>query len=177
LTSRHCLDGSDPYFVIAGGRRIRVSSHGSDGSAARLTLASPLPGGYQPIATAGGASGGALTIAGYGAAVESRRARTGGLRAATLVSDSSGALIDPNGRGASACMGDSGGPVARFDGRRYVLVGIVERASNPSPTRACGHRTHYVSVGGGFGSWSASDATEANAEPARTRRHAKRARR
>src|SRR5256884_4859413 len=26
--------------------------------------------------------------------------------------------------------GDSGGPVAKFDGKRYVLVGIVERVSN-----------------------------------------------
>jgi hypothetical protein len=142
LTSSHCIDGSDPYFVIAGGRRIRVASHGGGyGGAARLTLASALPGGYEPIAMGGGGAG-SLTIAGYGTAVESSRPSTGTLRAANLVGTGSGALVDPRGRGASACMGDSGGPVARFDGRRYVLVAIVERASNPHPTRACGHLTH-----------------------------------
>src|SRR5215470_11027349 len=150
LTSSHCIDGSDPYFVIAGGRRIRVASHSGYGSVARLTLASPLPRAYAPIATEGGfGEAGAIVIAGFGTAVESPHARGGGLRAATLVADgNSGALVDPNRRGASACMGDSGGPVARFNGRRYVLVSIIERASNPSPTRACGDRTHYVAVGG-----------------------------
>ena len=172
LTSNHCIDGSDPYFVIAGGRRIKVASHSGYGTVARLTLASPLPGGYVPIATAGGfGDGGAIVIAGYGTGVESANARGWALRAATLVADgNSGALVDPARRGASACMGDSGGPVARFDGRQYVLVGIIERASNPSPTRACGDRTHYVSVGG-LSSWSGTTAARTDA-PARPRRHA-----
>jgi secreted trypsin-like serine protease len=94
------------------------------------------------------------------------------LRAATLVADgNAGALVDPARRGASACMGDSGGPVARFDGRRYVLVGIIERASNPSPTRACGDRTHYVSVGG-LSAWSGTTSAATDA-PVRPRRHAR----
>jgi secreted trypsin-like serine protease len=147
LTSGHCIDGSDPYFVIAGGRRIKVASHSGYGGAARLALA----------------------IAGYGTAVESAHPRVGGLRATTLVSaGNSGALVDPNRRGASACMGDSGGPVARHDGRRYVLVGIIERASNPSPTRACGDLTHYVSVGG-FGAWSGEATAARGDEPVRSR--------
>ena len=173
LTSNHCIDGSDPYFVIAGGRRIRVASHSGYGTVARLTLASPLPAGYVPIATEGGfGDGGAIVIAGYGTAVESARAGSGGLRAATLIADgNSGALVDPHRRGASACMGDSGGPVARFDGRRYVLVGIIERASNPSPTRACGDRTHYVSVGG-LGSWSGTTTAARTDAPARPRHRA-----
>jgi len=149
LTSNHCIDGSDPYFVIAGGRRIRVASHSGYGTVARLTLASPLPGGYAAIATGGFGEGGVIVIAGYGTAVESANARGGGLRAATLVADgNAGALVDPNRRGASACMGDSGGPVAKFDGRRYVLVGIVERVSNYAGIGACGFLTHYSSVSG-----------------------------
>jgi len=173
LTSNHCIDGSDPYFVIAGGRRIRVASHSGYGTVARLMLASPLPGGYAPIATGGFGDGGAIVIAGYGTAVESAGARGGGLRAATMVGDgNTGALVDPNRRGASACMGDSGGPVARFDGRRYLLVRIIERASNPSPTRACGDRTHYVSVGG-LSAWSDTPPARTDV-PARPRRHAAR---
>ena len=72
-------------------------------------------------------------------------------------------------------MGDSGGPVARFDGRRYVLVGIIERASNPHPTKACGHLTHYVSVGG-YGGWTDAAAT-ASPEGTRMPRRAKTRRR
>jgi len=75
-----------------------------------------------------------------------------GLREARLVSDPRhNALVDPRRRGpisASACMGDSGGPVARFDGKRYVLVGIVERVSNYAGIGACGFLTHYSSVSG-----------------------------
>ena len=45
-------------------------------------------------------------------------------------------------------MGDSGGPVAKYDGKRYVLVGIVERVSNYAGIGACGFLTHYSSVSG-----------------------------
>ncbi len=75
-----------------------------------------------------------------------------GLKQAQLVNDSRyNALVDPRRRGpisASACMGDSGGPVAKFDGKRYVLVGIVERVSNYAGIGACGFLTHYSSVSG-----------------------------
>jgi hypothetical protein len=69
-------------------------------------------------------------------------------------------------------MGDSGGPVARFDGRRYVLLGLIERASNPSPTRAGGDRTHYVSVGG-LSAWSGTTTAAGTDAPVRPRRHAR----
>lgn len=164
LTSSHCLDGSDPYLVVVGGRHIRVASYTNAGSVARLVLATALPRSHVPIAL-GDAGEGPLTIAGYGTAIESTHPRTGALRAATLIAAGTpDALVDPNHRGASACMGDSGGPVARFAGRRYVLVGIIERASNPSPTKACGDLTHYASVGG-FAPWSAPATTAANIEP------------
>jgi hypothetical protein len=105
-----------------------------------------------PIATGDAPGSGDYTIAGFGTAQESARMHSAGLREAHLVSDSRyGALVDPNRRGAisaSACMGDSGGPVARFDGKRYVLVGIVERVSNYSGIGACGFLTHYSTFGG-----------------------------
>jgi hypothetical protein len=75
-----------------------------------------------------------------------------GLKEARLVADAKyGGLVDPRRRGpisASACMGDSGGPVAKFDGRRYVLVGIVERVSNYAGVGACGFLTHFSAVSG-----------------------------
>ena len=75
-----------------------------------------------------------------------------GLKQAQLINDSRyNALVDPRRRGpisASACMGDSGGPVAKYDGKRYVLVGIVERVSNYAGIGACGFLTHFSSVSG-----------------------------
>ncbi len=156
LTAAHCVDSYRSLSVVAGGRRIAVTG-ASRGAPARLTLARPLPAGYVPIAVGGGSGG--FIIAGYGVSYESPRAASAGLRQAQLVSQNGsgfGPLVDPNRRGsigASACMGDSGGPVVQFDGSHYTLVGIIDRASHPSPTRACGHLTHFVSVGG-FGSGS-----------------------
>ncbi len=172
LTSGHCVDGVGPYYVVAGGRRIAVASQSGNGRTTVLHLAYPLPGGVVPIQV--GTGTGDFIIAGYGISYESPRAPSGGLREARLVQDSGGALVDPRRRGdisASACMGDSGGPVARFDGRHYVLVGIIERASHPSPTRACGDLTHYTSVGGWFSSSFAS--TNQAVAPSPTRRSAK----
>jgi hypothetical protein len=172
LTSAHCIDGSDPYFVIAGGSRIAVASHSDNGGTATLRLARPLPGSIVPIEV--GTGSGDFVIAGYGISREFPRGGGGGLREARLV-QSGAALVDPRRRGdigASACMGDSGGPVARFDGSRYVLVGIIERASHPSPTRACGDLTHYTSVSG---SWLSSSfaGTTPTAASVPTRRVAK----
>ena len=155
LTAAHCVYDRKGLAVVAGGRRIAVAS----GAPARLTLAHPLPPSYKPIAS--GSGSGTFLIAGYGVAYESPRAPSAGLRQAQLVSHNGsayGPLVDPNRRGeisASACSGDSGGPVAQFDGSRYVLVGIIDRASHPAPHRGCGHLTHFVSVGGfAFGSGS-----------------------
>src|SRR5437660_400698 len=71
---------------------------------------------------------------------------------------------------ASACMGDSGGPVAKFDGKRYVLVGIVERVSNYAGIGACGFLTHFSSVSGVSNVASVSEGTSRQvSEPRRTR--------
>lgn len=152
LTANHCLEGPGPFHVVAGGRQIPVTGRSASGQATLITLASPLPATIEPIATGDAQGDGTFTIAGFGTAVESNRMHSAGLREAHLVNDPRfNALVDPNRKGAisaSACMGDSGGPVARFDGKRYVLVGIVERVSNYSGIGACGFLTHYSSFGG-----------------------------
>jgi hypothetical protein len=152
LTANHCVEGSGPFFVVAGGRQIPVTGHSASGQTTLLTLGAPLPASVQPIATGDSRGEGSYTIAGYGTAVEGTRMHSAGLREAHLVNDPRfNALVDPHRHGAisaSACMGDSGGPVARFDGKRYVLVGIVERVSNYSGIGACGFLTHYSTFGG-----------------------------
>lgn len=166
LTAAHCVSNYRSLSVIAGGRRIAVTG-ASRGAPARLTLAHALPSDYVPIAI--GYGSGNFIIAGYGVSYESPRAPSAGLRQAQLVSQNgsgSGPLIDPNRHGsigASACMGDSGGPVAQFDGSQYFLVGIIDRASHPSPSRACGHLTHYVAAG----SFSSATSVTASPRPAR----------
>jgi len=152
LTANHCVESGGPFFVIAGGSRISVTSHSPSGQTTLLTLASPLPASVTPIATGSAATDGTYTIAGFGTAHESARMHSAGLREARLINDSRyNALVDPHRHGAisaSACMGDSGGPVAKFDGKRYVLVGIVERVSNYAGIGACGFLTHFSSVSG-----------------------------
>src|SRR5262245_19519304 len=152
LTANHCVEGTGPFYVVAGGRQIAVASHSPAGQVTQLMLASPLPASVTPIPTGSTGADGTYTIAGFGTAHESARMHSAGLREARLVNDSRyNALVDPRRHGAisaSACMGDSGGPVAKFDGHRYVLVGIVERVSNYAGIGACGFLTHYSSVSG-----------------------------
>src|SRR5436309_13681347 len=71
LTANHCVEGAGPFFVIAGARRIAVASHSASGQTTQLTLASPLPAQYVPIATGSASGEGTYTIAGYGTAQES----------------------------------------------------------------------------------------------------------
>jgi hypothetical protein len=174
LTANHCVEGRGPFHVIAGGRRIAVASHSPAGQVTQLTLASPLPASLHPIATGSSAGDGTYTIAGYGTAVESERMRSAGLKEAKLVTDSRyNALVDPRRHGAisaSACMGDSGGPVAKFDGKRYVLVGIVERVSNYAGIGACGFLTHFSSVSGVSAVAAAPAGSRQVSEPRHTRR-------
>jgi len=171
LTANHCVEGPGPFFVIAGSSRIAVAGHVPSGQTTLLTLASPLPGQFIPIAMGSdAATDSTFTIAGYGTAREAERMHSAGLKEARLVADSRyGGLVDPNRHGpisASACMGDSGGPVAKFDGKRYVLVGIVERVSNYAGIGACGFLTHFSAVSGSsnFASAPASQ-TRAASEP------------
>ncbi len=151
--------------VLDDGRRVSVS-----GDAAILTLTSTLSASAAPV---GEGSGERFTIAGYGTTDERHRAAFGALHEASLVATEPRALVDPNRTGsigASACFGDSGGPVMRGG----MLVGIITRAAHPSPRIACGHLTRWapvvVSVEAG-----AVTATSDDAEPRgrKARRHAR----
>lgn len=151
--------------VLDDGRRVSVT-----GDAAILTLTSPLS--ISP-ATIGTSDSDRFTIAGYGTTNERNRAAFGTLHEASLVAASPLALVDPNRAGsisASACFGDSGGPVMRGG----VLVGIITRAAHPSPRIACGHLTRWAPI---VASGTAGETViaEAEAEPPRKRsRSAKR---
>ncbi len=151
--------------VLDDGRRISVS-----GDAAILTLTTPLSGGIAPV---GDGDGERFVIAGYGTPDERHRLSFGTLREATLVAAEPRALVDPNRSGsisASACFGDSGGPVLRGG----MLVGIVTRAAHPSPRIACGHLTRWapVTVSGEAQSIAAVD--EPAPAPRKRQRHARR---
>jgi Trypsin len=105
----------------------------------------------------GDGEGDSYIIAGYGTTDESRQDSFGVLHEATLVAASPHALVDPNRTGsisASACFGDSGGPVLRGG----KLVGVVTRAVHPSPRLACGHLTRWAPV-------KAFDSAVASADP------------
>ena len=112
------------------------------GDAAILRLASPLPADVA-VAPIGNGDGESYIIAGYGTTSEQAPGASGTLHEATLVAEGQYTLVDPDRTGsigASACFGDSGGPVLRGG----VLVGIITRATHPSPHLACGHLTRWA---------------------------------
>lgn len=153
------IAGVSRSAVLDDGRRVSVS-----GDAAILRLSAPLSGASAaPIGVGGGDS---FTIAGYGTVDERHRAAFGSLHEATLVPAEPRALVDPNRSGsigASACFGDSGGPVMRGG----MLVGVITRAAHPSPRIACGHLTRWapVTISGEAQAVAAFDDGAAVAEP------------
>jgi hypothetical protein len=184
-TAAHCANrrmrvmGGSGSIAIAGvsrsarlddGRHVRVS-----GDAVILKLASPLPFGISapPI---GGGAGNTFTIAGYGTTDESARGAFGALHEASLVAGPGRQLVDPNRSGAisaSACFGDSGGPVMRGG----ALVGIITRANYPRKRIACGFYTRWAPVHvSGAAVTAASYEPAAEPEPRRhkRKRHARR---
>ena len=106
--------------VLDDGRRVSVT-----GDAVILTLTSPLS---DSPATIGQSDSDRFTIAGYGTTNESNRMAFGTLHEASLVAASTLALVDPTRSGsisASACFGDSGGPLAApYNGTFYVLGAV-----------------------------------------------------
>ena len=152
-TAAHCARG---MRVLAGGSPIAVTGISNSavlddgrrvsvqGDAAILKLAAPLPFNVSPVAVGDG-GGDTFTIAGYGTTDERTRTASATLHEATLVAAGPRALIDPNRTGsisASACFGDSGGPVIRGG----MLVGIITRAAHPSPRIACGRLTRWAPI-------------------------------
>jgi hypothetical protein len=144
-TARHCAYGmsvlADRHYyrvahvsrdgVLDDGRRVHAA-----GDSSILHLSKPLP---ETIAAVpvGNGDGDNYIVAGYGG--------SGSLHQATLVVASPYALVDPGRNGsisASACFGDSGGPVLRGG----VLVGVITRAAHPSPHRACGDLTRWAPI-------------------------------
>lgn len=174
VTARHCYGGS--RSVAAAGKRIRIagaSARGAGvsvrGDAIVLTLAQPLPPEITPLAV--GQGEGPFIAAGYGTRVEAQRNLGATLLEAILVPAQANTLVDPSRDGAisaSACYGDSGGPVVRRSATGYVLVGIITRASHPSPKLVCGHLTHYAPL---YGSGQVVAAAEEPARPRKIRRY------
>ncbi len=104
----------------------------------------PLPPEIE-AAPVGEGEGDIFTIAGYGTTDEHWRGTFGKLHEAVVVPAEPRALVDPNRTGsisASACFGDSGGPVMRGG----MLVGIITRAAHPSPRIACGDLTRWAAI-------------------------------
>jgi hypothetical protein len=129
-------------LTLDDGRRVSVA-----GDAAILKLVAPLP--FMATAVPiGDGAGDTFTIAGFGTTDERFRGATGALHEARLVAAGPRALVDPqrpraaDAIGASACFGDSGGPVLRGG----QLVGVIARAAHPSPRLACGYLTRFAPV-------------------------------
>jgi hypothetical protein len=153
VTARHCAYGmtvlaAHRYYRVARVSRDGVLDDGrrvyTSGDASLLHLTRPLP---ETIATmpVGDGDGDDFVIAGYGTTREGWRRYSGPLHQATLVRAMPYALVDPERDGrlsASACYGDSGGPVLRGG----VLVGVITRAYYPKKRIACGYYTRWAPI-------------------------------
>lgn len=159
--------------VLEDGRRVSAA-----GDAAILRLTAPISVGPAPIGDGGGDT---FTIAGYGTTDERARAAFGTLHEASLVAMPDRQLVDPNRSGtlsASACFGDSGGPVMRGG----MLVGVITRANHPRKSIACGFYTRWapITVHGTVHDEAAINLAEIKQSdseaprPAKSRRHARR---
>jgi Trypsin len=153
-TAAHCarhgarvITGSGSVRVVGASRSARLDDGRrayASGDAVILQLAEPLPSsvGAAPI---GRGDGDSFTIAGYGTTDERAGGAFGSLHEARLVRARGRALVDPNrssGMGASACFGDSGGPVLRGG----ELVGVITRANYPHKRIACGFYTRWAPI-------------------------------
>jgi hypothetical protein len=153
VTAAHCgprgvmIDGVNIF-----GSRILRSAKLEDGRVVNvrgdvviINFRQALPASASPITIGDQGTDGAFTIAGFGATAEAQRGRLGSLQEASVVHHKPWLLVDPRRDGelsASACYGDSGGAVLR----NGALVGVITRASHPSPSKVCGHLTHYAPI-------------------------------
>ena len=157
VTARHCVRGG--MRIVAGGISIGVAGKGQSGTlddgrnisvtgdAAIVRLAAALPASVVPVRVGHGdqpADGDEYIIAGYGTASEASRGAV--VRCARKAGQGRAARAGRSNRtgsiGASACFGDSGGPVLRGG----ALIGIITRAAHPHPRIACGHLTRWAPV-------------------------------
>ncbi|MDR6872925.1 secreted trypsin-like serine protease [Bosea sp. BE125] len=180
LTAAHCLMGGgsvrivslDPHFRARRHAVIAVLPHPSfvPGTTPRtqpgadlavLRLASPLPPDIEPLSLGGGLwQGEAVTMAGYGLAIEDNKGTARRLRETPLVNagnyttaNTVKVAVDTQTKGespgAGACRGDSGGPVLRGSPASRDLVGIVSWSSGPLNSRArriCGGFTAITPI-------------------------------
>jgi secreted trypsin-like serine protease len=128
-------------------------NHLATADVALIKLAAPAQNNAQGIVFSGAfavAPGDRFSVAGYGL-TERGNGKTGGtLRAANLVATGRPGnlqirLVDPAAKGErvglGACTGDSGGPVFRDDGGRFVIVGVVSWSTGPNNSEGCGGLT------------------------------------
>ncbi|SFJ67594.1 Trypsin [Bosea sp. OK403] len=180
LTAAHCLMGGGSVRVISLDPRFRTRRHpviavlphpsfvpgttprtqpGTD--LALLRLASPLPPDIEPLSLGGGLwQGEAVTMAGFGLAIEDNKGTARRLRETPLVNagnyttaNTVKVAVDTQTKGespgAGACRGDSGGPVLRGSSASRDLVGIVSWSSGPLNSRArriCGGFTAITPI-------------------------------
>ncbi len=181
LTAAHCLMGGGSVRVVSLDPRFRARRHaviavlphpsfvpgttprtqpGAD--LAVLRLAAPLPPDIEPFSLGGGGlwQGEAVTMAGYGLAIEDNKNTARRLRETPLVNagnyttaNTVKVAVDTQAKGespgAGACRGDSGGPVLRGAPASRDLVGIVSWSSGPLNSRArriCGGFTAITPI-------------------------------
>lgn len=180
ITAAHCMMGGGAVSVVSLDTRFRARRHivvavlphpsfvpgttprtqpGADLAILRLAL--PLPRDIEPLTLGGGLwQGEAVTMAGFGLAVENNKATARRLRETPLVNAGSyttantvKVAVDIEARGespgAGACRGDSGGPVLRGTAYSRDLVGVVSWSSGPlnsNVRRICGGFTAITPI-------------------------------
>lgn len=168
LTAAHCVPpgaalrvdlpeaGSDPVLLPVadvarhpGYRADAIRARERSVDLALVRLPTPLPGNFVPAtiaSTTGASPGQAFAVSGFGVVREGEARSSGQLRSATLAlrEPLSAVLLwahDASGRGAGACTGDSGGPVALPDQTAVVALTLWSAGTG---RRRCGDLTQAL---------------------------------
>jgi hypothetical protein len=167
LTAAHCATGADAYrihyrdengapvMIEPAGRAIHpnyiqtaVESRRRSIDMALVRLPSPLPARFEPttLGTAPAAGGETVLVGGYGVLREGEAKTTGTFRTARLTVvepfGPSTVLVWLEGQATGACLGDSGGPVARGE----IVFAVISWAKGTGRS-SCGRITQGVLVG------------------------------
>ena len=128
-------------------------NHRATADVALIKLAAPAQNNAQGTLFSGAfavAPGDRFSVAGYGLTERGNGKSGGTLRAANLVATGQPGnlqirLVDPasegRARGLGACTGDSGGPVFRDEGGRFLIIGVVSWSTGPNNSEGCGGLT------------------------------------